>query len=195
MAIGVISNVNKLKDFHSGAKFLLQGMVRVTDFGRPKRTYDKDDPPRISLPPQQTAYKSQRESQRNESGGTGRGVKRKLEGKDRECFICHQQGHLSRNCPQRKDERIKDDSKRACYRCGKTDHTLKDCKVPFNKGRNSTQRQKNNKNTTSTGYICQSSEHITSSCLKNENGNYDEVGVVDAQNQVTCVICGILRSC
>jgi len=37
-------------------------MVRVTDFARPKRTYDKDDGPRKPRPAQISAYQIQRES-------------------------------------------------------------------------------------------------------------------------------------
>lgn len=167
--------------------------MRVTDFGRPKRTYDKDDIPRKPLPPQTSAYQSQRVSQNPRS--EARRLKRKaLREVDKECFVCRKQGHLSQDCPENKNKAESNDLGRICYRCGRIDHSLKDCKKPPIK-----QKRKHNDENDSEDvgspdtdseylpyakcYVCQDSGHLAGSCPQNENGIYPNGG--------GCKLCGI----
>jgi hypothetical protein len=160
-------------------------MVRVTDFGRPKRTYDKDDVPRPSLPLLNSTHKSQRSSQKADA--ETRGLKRKR-GTERECFVCHKADHLSHDCPQRSKIPLKNRSG-SCYRCGKTDHIQKDCKAsPSNKGYLAEQQSHKNLSRIKC-HQCQKSGHIASACPENGNGDNDSPS--QPLGHKSCQICGI----
>jgi zinc finger CCHC domain-containing protein 9 len=172
-------------------------MVRVTNFARPKRTYDKDDAPRAPLPPQQSAYQSQKASQNPRS--EARRLKRKaIRESDKDCFVCRQKGHLSQECPQRIEKGDSINTTRICYRCGRIDHSLKDCKKPPLK------RKRENKEDSISGteddndgddttqseflpfakcYICQNTGHLAGFCPQNDRGIYPAGG--------GCKLCGI----
>jgi len=170
-------------------------MVRVTDFGRPKRTYDKDDSVRRPLPPQDSAYQSQRTSQNPRS--EARRLKRKaLRESDKECFVCRQTGHLSQECPQNTDTSESRNTPKICYRCGRLDHSLKDCKRPPqkpNRKRKRTDEETNDDSSAEVGeqeylpyakcYVCHQNGHLAGSCPENERGIYPNGGA--------CKLCGI----
>lgn len=177
------------KDFH--ASF---GMVRVTDFGRPKRTYDKDDSIRRPLPPQDSAYQSQRTSKNPRS--EARRLKRKaLRESDKECFFCRQTGHLSQDCPQNTDTAELHNTPKICYRCGRIDHSLKDCKKAPQKSNRKRKRDGEVSDDSSAEvpeeqeylpyakcYVCQQSGHLAGFCPQNERGIYPNGG--------GCKLCG-----
>ena len=165
-------------------------MVRVTDFARPKRTYDKDDNPRRPLPPQDSAYQSQRASPNPRS--EARRLKRKaIRESDKECFVCRQKGHLSQDCPKNVDTMQSRIPARICYRCGRIDHSLKDCKKSPQKP-----KRKRQEDIASEGdepsereflpfakcYVCQQSGHLAGFCPQNEQGIYPNGG--------GCKLCG-----
>lgn len=165
-------------------------MVRVTDFARPKRVYDKEDAPRRPLPPQTSAYQSQRASQNPRS--EARRLKRKaIRESDKECFVCRQTGHLSQDCPQNVQNESTD-ARRICYRCGRIDHSLKDCKKPPTK-----QKRKHHDNNEGDDeevreqeylpyakcYVCRESGHLAGFCPQNDRGIYPNGG--------GCQLCGI----
>lgn len=167
-------------------------MVRVTDFARPKRIYDKDDAPRKPLPPQISAYQSKRESTNPRS--EARRLKRKATREaDKECFVCRQMGHLSQDCPKNP----KGDSTvggKICYRCGRIDHSLKECKKappkqPQKRKREGSISDSDNETPEqeflpyAKCYVCQKSGHLAGTCPENDRGIYPDGG--------GCKLCGI----
>src|SRR5579859_1733391 len=156
-------------------------MVRVTDFARPKRTYDKEDEPRKPLPPQISAYQSQRASTNPRS--EARRLKRKaVREADKECFVCRQTGHLSQDCPKNAANGASSaNGGKICYRCGRIDHSLKDCKKAPVK-----QPQKRQREGSISGsedetpekeflpyakcYVCQKVGHLAGNCSENDRG-------------------------
>ena len=158
-------------------------MVRVTDFARPKRTYDKDESPRKPLPSQMSAYQLQRTSRNPRS--EARCLKRKaLRESGMECFVCRQKGHLSQDCPKNNTET---NTRKLCYRCGRIDHSLKECKkLPVN------QKRKRNGSVSGSDdeeflpfakcYVCQQAGHLAGFCPQNEQGIYPNGG--------GCRLCG-----
>lgn len=165
-------------------------MVRVTDFARPKRAYDNDDAPRKPLPPQTSAYQSQRVSQNPRS--EARRLKRKaIRESDKECFICRQTGHLSQDCPQNAQNELVNIAK-ICYRCGRIDHSLKDCKKPPAKHHNGNAsddeetREIQEYLPFAKCYVCQESGHLAGFCPQNDRGIYPNGG--------GCQLCGTFPS-
>jgi zinc finger CCHC domain-containing protein 9 len=168
-------------------------MVRVTDFARPKRTYDKDDLPRRPLPPQDSAYQSQRPS-RNPRSEARRLKRKSLRESDKECFVCRETGHLSQDCPQNIGGEVKTEGGRICYRCGRIDHSLKECKkAPMKRkgGREDSVSESEDEGKQeqeylpyANCYVCHKSGHLAGSCPKNERGIYPNGG--------SCKLCGIL---
>jgi zinc finger CCHC domain-containing protein 9 len=170
-------------------------MVRVTDFARPKRTYDRDEELRKPLPPQTSAYQSQRTSTNPRS--EVRRLKRKsIRESDKECFVCRQTGHLSQDCPKNEanGDSTVNGGGRICYRCGRIDHSLKDCKKRPQK-----QPQKRKREGSISGsedetpeqeflpyakcYVCQKTGHLAGSCPENDRGIYPDGG--------GCKLCGM----
>ena len=171
-------------------------MVRVTDFARPKRTYDKDDGPRKPLPAQISAYQSQRESTNPRS--EARRLKRKsIREADKECFVCRQTGHLSQDCSKNATSGASTDNfGKICYRCGRIDHSLKECrKAPLKQPQKRKQREGSiNGSEDETPeqeflpyakcYVCQKTGHLAGSCPENDRGIYPDGG--------GCKLCGII---
>ena len=167
-------------------------MVRVTDFARPKRTFDKDDAPRKPLPPQTSAYQSQRESTNPRS--EARRLKRKtIREADKECFVCRQMGHLSQDCPKNPKGHTTVGGK-ICYRCGRIDHSLKECKKAPQKRPQKRKREDSiSDSDTETPeqeflpyakcYVCQKAGHLAGTCPENDRGIYPDGG--------GCKLCGI----
>ena len=165
-------------------------MVRVTDFARPRRAYDKDDAPRRPLPPQDSAYQSQRASQNLRS--EARRLKRKaIRESDKECFVCRQTGHLSQDCPENIQNEEAKSVSRICYRCGRIDHSLKDCKKPPVKRRRDSSGDDSDDDEIrekeflpfAKCYVCQQSGHLAGFCPQNERGIFPNGG--------GCKLCGI----
>lgn len=96
--------------------------------------------------------------------------------KKKSCLICKKLGHTLHECPE--SEFLQQDGVDRnliiCYNCGKTDHTLKNCKkkrkqtLPF-----------------AVCYVCKNSGHIARDCLDNEKGLYARGG--------GCYICDSVR--
>ena len=171
-------------------------MVRVTDFGRPKRTYDKDDSVRRPLPPQDSAYQSQRVSQNPRS--EARRLKRKaIRESDKECFFCRETGHLSQDCPQNTESAESPNTPKICYRCGRVGHSLKDCKKAPQKPQNRKRKRTNDESSDDSEidipeqevlpyakcYVCQQNGHLAGFCPQNERGIYPNGGA--------CKLCGM----
>ena len=146
-------------------------MVRVTDFKRKRPSYDKDDTPRPLRP-----QKAKIETSKNPRSEARRLKRKSLRERDKQCFVCREKGHLSQDCPSKEDPR----TSKTCYRCGGTDHSLKDCKkrlvkdhseelLPFAKC-----------------YVCDQSGHLAGSCPLNEKGLYPDGG--------GCKLCGTALS-
>jgi len=170
--------------------FSTQAMVRVTDFARPKRTHDKDDPPRRPLPPQDSAYQSQRPS-RNPRSEARRLKRKSIRESDKQCFFCRQVGHLSQDCPENvgKDE-SRSETGRICYRCGRIDHSLKECKKAPIQQRSREDSVSASEDETkqeflpyANCYVCHKSGHLAGSCPQNDRGIYPNGG--------GCKLCGI----
>lgn len=85
------------------------------------------------------------------------------------CFNCREEGHRAQDCPQTRTEGGKP-TKQICYRCGKSDHSLKQCRLHPSKGLPFAQC-----------FVCKEKGHITSNCPTNGNGIYPEGG--------SCKIC------
>jgi zinc finger CCHC domain-containing protein 9 len=169
-------------------------MVRVTDFARPKRKFDKEDPNRQPLPPQTSAYQSQRASQNPRS--EARRLKRKaIRESDKECFFCRQTGHLSQDCPE--NATAAEHTPKMCYRCGRMDHSLKDCKKRPQTRPGKRKRTDDDSDVSEDDvpepnteylpyakcYVCQTSGHLAGFCPKNNRGIYPNGG--------GCKLCGI----
>ena len=92
------------------------------------------------------------------------------------CLICKKVGHTMHECPESEflqNEGV-DLNTTLCYNCGRTDHTLKNCRkkrkasLPF-----------------AVCYVCKESGHIARECPKNEKGMYAKGG--------GCYICDSVR--
>jgi len=163
-------------------------MVRVTDFNRPKRTYDKEDSVKRPLPSQQSAYQSQRATPNPRS--EARRLKRKaIREADKECFVCRQKGHLSQDCPKASQNGAISNKTNICYRCGAIDHTLKQCKkTPMRKRKRADEEESESEVIEqeflpfASCYICQQTGHLVESCPENVRGIYPNGG--------GCKLCG-----
>lgn len=169
-------------------------MVRVTDFGRQKPTYDKDKVPKKPLAPQDSAYQSQRVS--NNPRSEARRLKRKsIREADKDCYVCRQPGHLSQDCPRNANGGEKGAGGRICYRCGRIDHSLKECKkLPVKVQKRKREDSVSDSEDESKNqeflpyakcYVCQKSGHLAGTCPENERGMYPNGG--------GCKLCGNLH--
>lgn len=84
--------------------------------------------------------------------------------KGKVCFNCRLEGHRAQDCPEA-TQRGDTTSKQICYRCGKSDHSLKQCRLHPSKGLPYAQC-----------FVCKEKGHITSNCPTNGNGIYPEGG-------------------
>ena len=85
------------------------------------------------------------------------------------CFNCRQEGHRAQMCPEATTKGGKP-VQQICYRCGKSDHSLKQCRLHHSKGLPFAQC-----------FVCKEKGHITSNCPTNGNGIYPDGG--------SCKIC------
>lgn len=85
------------------------------------------------------------------------------------CFNCRLEGHRAQDCPE-SNESKGNGNKQICYRCGKSDHSLKQCRIHPSKGLPFAQC-----------FVCKEKGHITSNCPTNGHGIYPEGG--------SCKIC------
>ena len=86
--------------------------VSQADSGwKPWGTPREDDYQPSSKPPRTEDFEGD-SGDRRRGGGRGRGRGR--------CFVCQEEGHISRNCPKASKEM-------QCYNCQKTGHMAKDC--------------------------------------------------------------------
>ncbi|ORY87865.1 hypothetical protein BCR37DRAFT_331204, partial [Protomyces lactucae-debilis] len=94
------------------------------------------------------------------------------------CFACRKEGHRIQDCPETtasgavlpsgakgsgKDGKSVPQS--ICYRCGKSDHALKQCRLHPSKGLPFARC-----------FVCQEQGHITSNCPTNSRGVYPSGG-------------------
>ena len=92
------------------------------------------------------------------------------------CLICKKKGHMAQNCPDSNfvAESGIDLNTTICYNCGRTDHTLKNCRkrrkesLPF-----------------AVCYVCKKTGHISRDCPDNKKGLYAKGG--------SCFICQSVR--
>ncbi|KAG4083121.1 hypothetical protein H8356DRAFT_968509, partial [Neocallimastix lanati (nom. inval.)] len=94
------------------------------------------------------------------------------------CFFCRKRGHSVANCKDRlKVEGEGDGTNKngtgICFRCGSTEHTLKNCKAP------------ENVLPYAQCYVCNQKGHLASQCSQNEKGLYPNGGC--------CKYCGSVR--
>ena len=85
------------------------------------------------------------------------------------CFNCRLEGHRAQDCPE-SSTRTGKPQKQICYRCGKSDHSLKQCRLHPSKGLPFAEC-----------FVCKEKGHITSNCPTNGNGIYPDGG--------SCKIC------
>lgn len=108
-----------------------EGAVRHT----PRRDIEQDDPWRTPASQAEPAWKpwgtpreddyvpkpsKPVEDSEGDSGDRRRGAGRGGRGRGGRCYICQEEGHISRNCP-------KGNKEMQCYNCQKTGHMAKDC--------------------------------------------------------------------
>jgi zinc finger CCHC domain-containing protein 9 len=91
------------------------------------------------------------------------------------CFCCRKTGHTASACPNRDTDdktsksRSFHDATRICYKCGSTEHALKDCsKYNINK------KGKSNDDALpfATCFVCHETGHLASQCSQNSHGKY-----------------------
>lgn len=129
---------------------------------------DAQQPRRKALPSQNEMEESLglKKQKRSEHRRQKREVNRN---QGKVCFNCREEGHRAQDCPEARNEDGKA-AKQICYRCGKSDHSLKQCRLHPSKGLPFAQC-----------FVCKQKGHITSNCPTNGNGIYPEGG--------SCKIC------
>lgn len=94
------------------------------------------------------------------------------------CFKCREEGHRAQDCPQGAGDTGSESTpggssksqKQICYRCGKSDHSLKQCRLHPSRGLPFAEC-----------FVCKEKGHITSNCPENGKGIYPDGG--------SCKIC------
>ena len=92
------------------------------------------------------------------------------ETKDVVCLQCRKPGHKVSHCPQKSLS----NSKRCCYRCGSTEHSLHDCTLPVDTGLPFAKC-----------FVCNTQGHLSGACPENPKGVYPNGG--------GCKVCGDVR--
>lgn len=153
-------------------------MTRVTKMGRKifleATPYDKPESTsalvakRSALPSQDAMEESLGLKQRKRS--EQRRQKRETDrNQGKVCFNCRLEGHRAQDCPESRDSDGKP-IKQICYRCGKADHSLKQCRLHASKGL-----------PFALCFLCKQKGHITSNCPTSNTGIYPDGG--------SCKIC------
>ena len=144
-------------------------MTRITKMGRKTHLdatpYEKlAEARRAPLPPQnELETKLGLKKHRSEHRRQEREIDRN---QGKVCFQCREEGHRAQDCPQANG----DSKKQICYRCGRSDHSLKGCRVHPSKGLPFAEC-----------FVCKQKGHITTNCPTNGNGIYPLGG--------SCMIC------
>lgn len=166
-------------------------MTRVTKMGRKTHLeatpYDRPaspPPPPAAGPPEgkRRALPSQNEMEeslglKKERRSENRRQKRETNrNRGKVCFNCRREGHRAQDCPESTTTTTtitsdgKKPARQICYRCGKSDHSLKQCRLHPSKGLPFAEC-----------FVCKERGHITSNCPTNGNGIYPDGG--------SCKIC------
>lgn len=90
------------------------------------------------------------------------------------CLCCRKKGHSMEDCTK-KDQKSNTSSS-CCYRCGSTEHTLRDCHV---------ESSSSNELAFAECFVCKAKGHISRDCPQNPNGVYPNGG--------SCHHCGSTR--
>ena len=110
------------------------------------------------------AAKKQRMEELAEGGGGSRyGENRGYSKREKSCYNCGEQGHLSKDCAQPRKEGAGGQA-RSCYNCGKLGHISKDCKEPLKEHNGGGRRTANGGGGDRACYSCGATGHLSRDC-------------------------------